>query len=104
LIINDRIEDNIHIDEQFKKQHRESHPTLRKSRSICRYFLGTKRLSIDRTTQDIDISRCLTSIEIFDSYDLWTSVTLFRNYRTCRRLFILTDKNELIIWFKLFPN
>jgi len=95
--MDDQTEDNIPIDERFKKHHRGSHPSTRKSRSISRYFLGTKRSSIDITTQDIDILRCLTSIGIFDSCELWTSVTLFRDYRTCRRLFILTDKSELII-------
>lgn len=83
--------------ERRKKSSRGSHPSTRKSRSISRYFLGNKRTSFDVTTQDIDISRCLTSNGIFDSCDLWTSVTLFRDYTTCRRLFILTDKNQLII-------
>ena len=83
--------------ERRKKISRGSHPTTRKSRSISRYFLGNKRSSFDVTTQDIDIVRCLTSVGIFDSHDLWTSVTLFRDYTTWRRLFILTNKNELII-------
>jgi len=92
------IEDNnIPIDDRFKKQSRGSQPSSRKSRSISRYFLGNKRSSIDITTQDIDISRCLTSIGVFDSCDLWTSVTLFQDYTTCRRLFIITNKNQLII-------
>ncbi|CAF4422348.1 unnamed protein product [Rotaria sp. Silwood2] len=73
-----------------------SQPSSRKSRSISRYFLGNKRSSIDDTTQD-NIYRCLISVGIFDSYDLWTNVTLFRDYTTCRRLFIITNKNELII-------
>jgi hypothetical protein len=95
--MNNQIQDNNLIDERFKKQARGSHPSSRKSRSISRYFLGNKRSSIDITTQDIDISRCLTSIGIFDSYDIWTSVILFRDYTTCRRLFIITNKNQLII-------
>ena len=72
-------------------------PPSRKSRSISRYFLGPKRSSIDDTTQDNHISRCLISVGIFDSYDRWTSVTFFRAYTTCRRLLILTNQNELII-------
>lgn len=95
--MNNQIEDTIPTDEQFKTKSRESHPLTRKSRSISRYFLGSKHSSIDITTHDIDITRCLTSFGIFDSYDLWTSVTLFRDYRTYRRLFIITNKNELII-------
>jgi hypothetical protein len=97
--MNNQIEDNNNIpcDERLKKQARGSHPSSRKSRSISRYFLGNKRSSVDITTQDIDISRCLTSIGIFDSCDIWTGVTLFRDYTTCRRLFIITDKNQLII-------
>lgn len=95
--MNNPIEENIPLDERLKKQARESHPSSRKSRSISRYFLGNKRASIDITTQDLDISRCLTSVGIFDSYDLWTNVTLFRDYSTCRRLFIITKKNQLII-------
>jgi hypothetical protein len=95
--MNNPIEENIPLDERLKKQARESHPSSRKSRSISRYFLGNKRASIDITTQDVDISRCLTSVGIFDSYDLWTNVTLFRDYSTCRRLFIITKKNQLII-------
>ncbi|CAF1289395.1 unnamed protein product [Rotaria sordida] len=74
-----------------------SQPSSRKSRSISRYFLGNKRSSIDDTIQDNNIYRCLISVGIFDSYDLWTNVTLFRDYTTCRRLFIITNKNELII-------
>lgn len=102
MINNNQIEDNhlhqdIPSDERLKKQARGSHPSSRKSRSISRYFLGNKRSSVDITTQDIDISRCLTSIGIFDSCDIWTSVILFRDYTTCRRLFIITDKNQLII-------
>lgn len=72
-------------------------PPSRKSRSISRYFLGTKRSSIDDTNQDNHISRCLISVGIFDSYDRWTTVSLFRSDTTCRRLFILTNQNELII-------
>ncbi|CAF3618544.1 unnamed protein product [Rotaria socialis] len=86
---------NNHTDETLKKVV-VSQPSSRKSRSISRYFLGNKRSSIDGTTQD-NIFRCLVSVGIFDSYDLWTNVTLFRDYTTCRRLFILTTKNELII-------
>jgi hypothetical protein len=95
--MNNPIDDNIPIDERFKKQSRGSQQSSRKSRSISRYFLGNKRSSIDITSQDIDISRCLTSIGIFDSCDLWTNVTLFRDYTTCRRLFIITNKNQLFI-------
>jgi hypothetical protein len=96
--MDNQIEDNnIPIDDRFKKQGRGSHPSSRKSRSISRYFLGNKRSSIDITTQDIDISRCLTSIGIFDSCDIWTNVTLFRDYTTCRRLLVITNKNQLII-------
>jgi hypothetical protein len=87
---------NNQIDEIYQKTV-SSQPSTRKSRSISRYFLGNKRSSIDDTTQNSDIHRCLISIGIFDSYDLWTNVTLFRDYTTCRRLFILTNKNELII-------
>ena len=87
----------IESDDRTKKLSRTSHPSTRKSRSISRYFLGPKRSSCDLTSQDIDISHCLTSSGIFDSYQLWTSVTLFRHYNTCRRLFILTDQNQLII-------
>ncbi|UJR32084.1 hypothetical protein I4U23_019552 [Adineta vaga] len=94
--MNDQIEDSTPQDDRFKKQTRGSQSS-RKSRSISRYFLGTKRSSVDITTQDSDITRCLTSIGIFDSYELWTNVTLFRDYRTCRRLLILTEKNQLII-------
>jgi hypothetical protein len=94
--MNNQIENHIHFDELPKKLV-VSQPSSRKSRSISRYFLGNKRSSIDGTTQDTDIHRCLTSIGIFDSYDLWTNVTLFREYTTCRRLFVLTNKNELII-------
>lgn len=94
--MNDQIEDSTSYEDRFKKQTRGSQSS-RKSRSISRYFLGAKRSSIDITTQDIDITRCLTSAGIFDSYTLWTNVTLFRDYRTCRRLLILTDKNQLII-------
>lgn len=90
-------EDIIHNDERLKKKSRESHPLTRKSRSISRYFLGHKHSSIDLSSQDFDITRCLTSSGIFDSYDIWTNVTLFHEYRTCRRLFIITNKNELII-------
>lgn len=85
------------LDERLKKQSRSSQPTSRKSRSISRYFLGNKRSSVDITSQDIDISRCLTSIGIFDACYLWTHVTLFHDYNTCRRLFIITDKNQLFI-------
>jgi hypothetical protein len=74
-----------------------SQPSSRKSRSISRYFLGNKRSSIDDPIQNIDIYRCLISVGIFDSYDIWSNVTLFRDYTTCRRLFIITNKNELII-------
>jgi hypothetical protein len=95
--MNDQIDDQDSKNDRLKKQTRESHPSSRKSRSISRYFLGTKRSSIDISTQDIDISRCLTSIGIFDSCDLWTNVTLFHDYTTCRRLFIITNKNEFII-------
>ncbi|CAF3630906.1 unnamed protein product [Rotaria sp. Silwood1] len=96
--MNNNIDNNIHIDEHIiKKSSRESHPLTRKSRSISRYFLGNKHSSIDITTNDINITRCLTSIGIFDSYDIWTYVTLYHNYRTYRRLFIITNKNELII-------
>lgn len=80
------------FDEQIKP-----YSTSRKSRSISRYFLGTKRTSMDYLTQDHDIQQCLSSLGIFDSCDLWTYVTLFRDYRTCRRLFILTNQNQLII-------
>ncbi len=97
MIMNNSIDENISIDERFKKQSRGSQPSSRKSRSISRYFLGNKRSSIDITNQDIDISRCLTSIGIFDSCDLWTNVTLFHDYTTCRRLFIITNKNQLFI-------
>jgi hypothetical protein len=86
-----------HDDQRWKKVARSSHPSTRKSRSISRYFLGNKRSSFDVTSQHIDISRCLTSIGIFDAYDLWTNVTIFRDYTTCQRLFIITDKNQLII-------
>lgn len=85
------------IDRRSKKLSRTSQPTTRKSRSISRYFLGGKRHSCDLTTQDVDISQCLMSNGIFDSYDLWTSVTLFRHYHTCRRLLILTSQNELFL-------
>ncbi|CAF3965102.1 unnamed protein product [Rotaria sordida] len=95
--MNNQIDDNIYIDEQLKKKSRESHPLTRKSRSISRYFLGNKHSSIDLTTDDINITHCLTSIGIFDSYDLWTNVILFHDYRTYRRLFIITNKNQLII-------
>ncbi len=95
--MNNPIEENRPQDERSKKQARGSHPSSRKSRSISRYFLGNKRSSVDVLTQDIDISRCLTSIGIFDSCDLWASVTLFRSYTTCRRLFIITNQNQLII-------
>lgn len=84
-------------DDRWKKVSRGSQPSTRKSRSISRYFRAHKRSSFDVTSQAIDISRCLTSIGIFDACDLWTSVTIFRDYTTCRRLFILTDKNQLII-------
>jgi hypothetical protein len=87
---------NNQADEIYKKVV-VSQPTSRKSRSISRYFLGNKRASIDDPTQNNDIHRCLISVGIFDSYDLWTNVTLFRGYTTCRRLFIITNKNELII-------
>jgi hypothetical protein len=83
--------------DEISKKLAVSQPTSRKSRSISRYFLGTKRSSIDDITQDNDIYRCLISVGIFDSYDRWTNVTLFRAYNTCRRLFIITNKNELII-------
>jgi hypothetical protein len=84
-------------DEQLQKV-AISQPPARKSRSISRYFLGNKRSSIDSATQNNhDIYRCLISVGIFDSYDLWAHVTLFRDYSTCRRLFIVTSKNELII-------
>jgi hypothetical protein len=95
--MNDQIEDHNSKNDRSKKQSRDSLPSTRKSRSISRYFLGPKRSSIDISSQDIDISRCLTSIGIFDSCDLWTNVTLFHDYTTCRRLFIITNKNELII-------
>ncbi|CAF1175821.1 unnamed protein product [Adineta steineri] len=95
--MNNQPEEHIFNDERLKKQLRTSHSSSRKSRSISRYFLGTKRSSLDVATQEVDISRCLTSVGIFDSCDLWTNVTLFHDYRTCRRLFILTNKNELII-------
>ena len=84
-------------DDRHKKLARASQPTTRKSRSISRYFLGTKRSSCDVSTQDADITRCLTSIGIFDAHELWTTVTLFRDHDTCRRLLIITNKNELII-------
>jgi len=74
-----------------------SQPPTRKSRSISRYFLGAKRSSIDNIRQDYDIHRCLISIGIFDSYELYTNVTLFRHETTCRRLIILTTNNQLII-------
>ena len=90
-------ETNPSLDERLKKQSRASQPTSRKSRSISRYFLGNKRSSMDITSQDIDISRCLTSIGIFDACLLWTHVTLFHDYTTCRRLFIITDKKQLFI-------
>ncbi|CAF1581616.1 unnamed protein product [Rotaria magnacalcarata] len=95
--MNNQLDDHIHTDVRLRKKSRESHPLTRKSRSISRYFLGSKHSSIDLTAHDTDITRCLTSFGIFDSYDLWASVTLFRDYRTCRRLFILTNKNELIV-------
>lgn len=91
------MDENAPGDERSKKQSRGSQPSSRKSRSISRYFLGHKRSSIDITGQDIDISRCLTSIGVFDACDLWTGVTLFQDYTTCRRLFIITDKNQLFI-------
>ena len=94
--MNNQIKVSTPFEDRFKKQNRGSQSS-RKSRSISRYFLGAKRSSIDITTQDIDITRCLTSAGIFDSYELWTNVTLFRDYRTCRRLLILTDRNQLII-------
>jgi len=87
---------NNQTDEIFQK-FAVSQPTSRKSRSISRYFLGNKRSSIDDPIQNNDINRCLISVGIFDTYDLWTNVILFHDYRTCRRLFILTNKNELII-------
>lgn len=74
-----------------------SQPPTRKSRSISRYFLGTKRSSIDNIRQDYDIHRCLISIGIFDSYEIYTNVNLFRDDTISRRLMILTTKNELII-------
>jgi hypothetical protein len=86
-----------HQTDDILKKFVASQPTSRKSRSISRYFLGTKRSSIDEPTQNIDIYRCLISVGIFDSYDIWTNVTLFRDYSTCRRLLIITNKNELII-------
>jgi hypothetical protein len=95
--MNDPNESSPLNDERRKKSSRGSHPTTRKSRSISRYFLGNKRASFDVVGQEIDITRCLTSVGIFDAYDLWSGVTIFRDYSTCRRLFILTCKNELII-------
>ena len=74
-----------------------SQPVRRKSRSISRYFLGQKRASIDVTTEETSIHRCLTSAGIFDSYLLWTYVTFFRDDRSSRRLFILTANEQLIV-------
>lgn len=74
-----------------------SQPATRKSRSISRYFLGQKRASIDGTTEETTIHRCLTSAGIFDSYLLWTYVTFYRDDHTSRRLFILTEKHQLIV-------
>ena len=90
-------EDNNYFGERLKKQARESHPLLRKSRSISRYFLGNQRSSVDLTTYDADISRCLISSGIADSCAMWTKVTLFRDDHTYRRLFVKTTKNELIV-------
>ncbi|CAF1048178.1 unnamed protein product [Rotaria sp. Silwood1] len=87
---------NNQTDDILKKLVITTQPSSRKSRSISRYFLGNKRSSIDDTIQD-NIYRCLISVGIFDSYDLWTNVTLYHDYTTCRRLFIITNKNELII-------
>ncbi|CAF0745584.1 unnamed protein product [Adineta ricciae] len=87
-----------HPSDELSKKVVVSQPPTRKSRSISRYFLGNKRASVDNPTQSTnDIYRCLISVGIFDSYDLWAHVTLFRDYTTCRRLMILTTKNELII-------
>jgi hypothetical protein len=85
------------MNNQIDEKTVNSQPSSRKSRSISRYFLGNKRSNIDDTIQNNDIHCCLISVGIFDSYDIWTNVTLFRDYTTCRRLFILTNKNELII-------
>lgn len=89
---NQFVENLSSFDEQTKQ-----YSTSRKSRSISRYFLGAKRTSMDYLTQDHDIQQCLSSLGIFDSCDLWTYVTIFRDYHTCRRLFILTNQNQLII-------
>ncbi|CAF0778650.1 unnamed protein product [Adineta steineri] len=75
----------------------QSQTSSRKSRSISRYFLGNKRTSVNNTKPNNDISRCLISVGIFDSYSLYAHVTFFRDYSTCRRLLIITNKNELII-------
>jgi hypothetical protein len=85
------------LTDDILKKFAVSQPSSRKSRSIGRYFLGNKRSSVDGITQDNDIYRCLISVGIFDSYDLWTNVTLYRDYTTYRRLFIITNKNELIV-------
>jgi hypothetical protein len=95
--MNDPTDDPIVDNDRFKKRSRGSQSSSRKSRSISRYFLGNKRPSIDVTTQDIDISRCLTSAGVFDCCERWTSATLFRGYRTSRRLLIITDNNQLIV-------
>ena len=87
---------NYQTDETLKKV-TVSQPSSRKSRSISRYFVGNKRSSIDDATQDNNIYRYLISAGIFDSYDLYTNVILFRDYTTYRRLFIITNKNELIV-------
>ena len=85
------------LPEDLLKKFTATQPPSRKSRSISRYFLGNKRSSIDHPRPDQDIYRCLISVGIFDSYDRWTNVNLFRAYSTCRRLFIITNQNELII-------
>ena len=80
-----------------EKLNAHSQPSSRKSRSISRYFLGNKRTSVHAATHEHAIHRCLTVHGIFDAVDLSANVTSYRDGTACQRLFILTDKNQLII-------
>lgn len=75
----------------------DSNPIGRKSRSISRYFLGPKRSIVDETNEEISIRQALRVSGIFESIDFWNFVTIFRDFRSSRRILILTEKNRLIL-------